>query len=76
MARDPLHMRSMSPDLSLAENMRIADAVMDYVEAQGQARGYNTPEELEMLVKIQRGLREFTHNVRANAEILRSAMLD
>ncbi|KAL3136434.1 hypothetical protein ABBQ38_005690 [Trebouxia sp. C0009 RCD-2024] len=66
----------MSPDLSVAENVRIADAIMDYVEGRAAVRGYNTPEELEMLLEVQRRVREFRHNIRANAEILRSAMLD
>ncbi|KAL3130412.1 hypothetical protein ABBQ38_008235 [Trebouxia sp. C0009 RCD-2024] len=56
--------------------MRIADAIMDFVERQAEIRGYNTPEELEMLSHLQRRLHEISRNVDANAEIMRSAMLD
>lgn len=76
MAHQPLHLRRMSPDRPFDENMRIADAVMDYVEQQARVRGHNTPEELEMLLEVQRCVREFGQNIKANAQIVRSAMLD
>lgn len=76
LARVLLHLRSMSPNLSLAENMCIADAIMDYVEAQAEAGGHNTPEEVEMLLEVQRRLRELTQNVEANAALMRSVVLD
>ena len=76
MAREPLHLRTISPDRPFRENMRICDAVMDFVEAQAEIRGHNTPEEIEMLRDMQRRLREIMDNVTANHELLRSAMLD
>ena len=76
MTREPLHLRTISPDRPFDENMRICDAVMDYVEAQAEIRGHNTPEELEMLVDMQTRLREILKNVTANEKNIRSAMLD
>lgn len=71
MARKPLYLRSMDPGNSFALNMRIADAVMDYVEA----RVDNTPEEAEMLREVKRRLREITHNVETNGALVSSFML-
>lgn len=76
MARQPLHLRTISPDRPFAENMRIANAIMDYVEDQAEIRGHNTPEELEMLLDMQRRVLEIRQNITANEKLIRSAMLD
>ena len=76
MARKPLYLRTTDTSNSFALNMRIADAIMDHVEAQGKARGYNTPEEVEMLREVQRHMREITQNVEANTAFMSSVMQD
>ena len=78
MARKPLHLRVISSRNSHALNMRIADAIMDFVEEQGNVRDYNTPEEVSMLQHVQRALREIERNQRnatENMAFLTSVML-
>ena len=74
MARKPLHLRRISPQNSFALNMRIADAVMDYVEEQERVRGYSTPEEVQMVQEVQRGLQEIERNVTENMTFISSVM--
>ena len=72
-ARTPLYSRSIDTNTSFALNMRIADAIMDHVEAQAKARGHNTPEEVERLREVQQRLGEL---VEANSALISSAVLN
>lgn len=70
--KQPLHLRRISPSNSYALNMRIADAVMDFVEEQARVRGYITPEGAEMVQEVQRALQQIENNLTENMAFISS----